>query len=802
MEKTKQTTKKQRFGIQVVKREKPKKSKDSKKKKTKTNDVNTELKAKAAVLITRSTVQEGMLIMGFVTRIEKTQLVVALPGRLRGTVQVTDISESYTKSLEKLMESGDKKTPVTQLEDLFVIGQTVCCKVTGFSKKSLCTLELSVNPKDIHEDITHTKLNEGMVLTGALASWEDHGAIIDMGISNLRCFLPRSPLTAGYEVGQLIQCRVDSITKTTSTANVTLSVATESKECEVTMESLEQVDRLLPNTQVRLTVLKTSMRGGISGKILDGQFDAFINENHLGAGKRPSDFKVGQDIVARVLYVMPLTKFVFLTLNKFVRPEKRLEEGIVLENVAVLNVATNAVTLKLNKNSVGVLSVKKMKTRESSLGELQQRYGSKVKMVRIVSYEPMDGIYVCTDDPGLVAEKFLKIGDLSVGQLVSCKVREPLNAQGILVKIGQLSGFIYKQQLDKTLAKCKPGATIKARVLKLDFAKNSVHLTTLPEFVKAEEKDLLLDASEAKVGQDYLGFVNNITHRWIFVEFFNKVIGTLKNQVTDNKTGYTIGSIYRFNVAGTTGDRLTLREYTQKASHRLGHIMKAKVISAFEDGLQLEVKGKKGQTDSVWVGKEFTTDFPELAPHMCLSYTNGEELQVVVVTNTTYSIRDVATYQRYPMWPASQLKRFTVLRGFIESVHEDGLRICIPLTSGVYSCRLPYAKVLTDEDVEQKSVLFSKNQVIYARVSHLIENSKIIPFTANLEHVFTNNVYGTVNYLKEYFVQLGKIHESMFKTNKFKWDIGSKIDGQVLEVVKPGEEYEVRREYFIEEDAV
>lgn len=785
---------KYRFGAKIVKSKKPNaaaKKKAEKKKKRGEKDKG--LIAKSAVPITRKTVQEGMLLMGYVTKIEKTQLIVALPGKLKGTVQLTAIAECYTETLEKMLASGRTDSKVPQLEDLFTNGQSVCCKVLGFSTKTHL-LELSVNPKDTHSELSHTHLNEGMVLTGALVSWEDHGAVIDMGIANTRCFLTRSIKTAGLNIGQLVQCRIDTLTKTASTANVTLSMVTDSKGREVDLETIEQVDRLLPTTNVRLTVLNNHLRSGLSGKILDGQFEGFINEQHLGAGKKTSEFSVGQEVLATVLYVMPLTKFVYLTLNKFVAPEKRLEEGSVLENVPVMSVHANGVLVRLDKNSLGLISVRSMKTNEKSLDDLQRKYGSTVKQVRIISYDPMDGVYVCTDDAKLLAEKYLRLSDVVVGQTVRCKVREPMKSHGILVKVGQLNGFIYKTHVEKALVKSKEGAILKARVLHVDQEKNSIHLTTLKDFMKADlESDLLMDRRTLKVGQDFLGMVTNITPQLIFVEFFDKQVGTLKNEATGSSRGhYRIGAVMRFTITRITSDRIILDQCKQKASHNVGETVKGTVLGMFDAGVELEVPGKKDKPTSVWVDKEFTTEFPELAPHMCLSYKKGEVASAVAVSNTSYSVRDVTAFQRYPMVDRTTLRPGMLLRAYVDRVEASGLYVQVPLLSGTEIAKIPFAAVLLNEGVEKKQALFAKHQLVYVKVSApMSKSTKNIPLSARLDQTYSGNGYATVNYLKDYFTQLAKVQKPMFKSNKFEWTIGSYVDGVVLKVVKAGAEYEV-----------
>lgn len=798
---------KHRFGAKTLKSKTGQKNKCAKqklKKKKRKSNADKGLVAKSAVPISRKTIQEGMLVMGYVTVIEKANIILSLPGKLQGSVKVTCISDAYTKSLEEFMDTESDTAKVSHLEDLFTVGQSVYCKVIAFPAATSKYFDVSLNPKDTHSEFSHSNLNKGMLLTGAIASWEDHGAVVDLGIANTRCFLARSPKTAGLLVGQLVSCRIEELTKTASTANVKLSLVADDSEREVDLDMVEKLDYLVPTSQVQLTILNNTLKNGLSGKILDGQFEAFINEQHLGTGKSLRNFEVGQDVVATVLYVMPLTKFVYLTLNTFLSAKKRLPEGSLHNNVAVLGVHAAGVLLRLDKNSLGLISVRHLKAvksgGETSLEDLQRKYENAVKQVRIINYDPMDGVYLCTDDAKLLTEKYFRLADLSVGQLVKCRVKEPLKTHGVLVKIGQLNGFIYKSHLCKTLAKSRVGATIKARVLYLDEAKQSVHLTTLKEFLRAEEqRDLLVDMKEVQVGADYLGTVTSVTPKLIFVEFFNKIIGTLQN-VTSGlrplgaKVSYTVGSVQRFNVSRVNGERLQLSAGKQKAVHAVGEFVEGKVRGAFDTGIELEVPSPKGNTISVWVDKDFTTEFPDLAAAMSVSYKRGESVSVVALNGSTYSVRDVWAFQRYPMVAKTTLRPGKSLRAVVVRVDANGLTVQVPLLDGAQMAKVPFEAALMNDQVKNKTALFTPNQVIYVKLTGPVnKETRNLPVSARLDMNFTGNGHATINYLKDYFTHLDRVQRPMFEANDFKWHIGGRVEGEVMKVLVVGREYEVRR---------
>lgn len=776
---------KYRFGAKTVKKAKKPQKKAAK---TKKDSSDKPLVAKSAALITRKTVQDGMLIMGFVTKIEKTQLTISLPGKMRGIVKLTAISESFTKSIEKAMETGNT-AGLPQLSDMFKLGQAVYAKVMGMPQDGGKFFDLSLLPKDLHSDFTHNNLNKGMILKGVVTSCEDHGAVIDVGIANTRCFLKRAPKAGGLEIGQSVSVRIDELTKTPTTANVNLSLVDEKTSKEVDLDMVEKLDYLLPTTQVQLTILNT-LKNGLSGKILDGTFDAYINEHHLGKGKSLTDFEVGQDVLATVLYVMPLTKFVYLSLNTFIPEENRLPEGSVHEKVNIVTVNTGGVILKLNKNSVGLLSTSHMK-KESSLADLQRKYGNQVDKVRIVSYEPMDALYICTDDPKMIKEKLFRLNDVQVGQEVVCKVTEPLKQQGLAVKIGMINGFVYTKHVCKSLLKAKAGSSIKGRIIFIDDDKRSVHLTTLKQFLKAKESELIIDREEIKKGSEYFGLITSVTPKLIFVEFFNRISGALKNVVTNAE--FKQGAVVKVKVTKVSGDKIFLDTCNKntKVHHNVGEMVLGTVKAVHDSGLELDTKLETGKKVTIWIEPQFVSEFPEFAEPLTTSYKKGEMVTVIVLDNNTYSIRDVAAFERYPLLKKSGLTTRKCIRSVVKKITSTGLSVFVPTDDGGVMSKIPYSSILMDDDVENKESLFSENQIVYAKVLDKTEAGRAHNFSCRLDQTFTGNGYGTINYLKDYFNEVDRIHKLMFESNDFKLKIGDQVEGEVTRIVKSGKEYEV-----------
>lgn len=87
---------------------------------------------------------------------------------------------------------------------------------------------------------------------------------------------------------------------------------------------------------------------------------------------------------------------------------------------------------------------------------------------RILDYNHISRLYICTVEPVLLKEKNFNVNDLKVGQLLTVQV-DNVKAEGIVVSAGRIKGFVpnlyisnveYSETLKK---KFKVGVKINAR---------------------------------------------------------------------------------------------------------------------------------------------------------------------------------------------------------------------------------------------------------------------------------------------------------------------------------------------------
>lgn len=403
--------------------------------------------------------------MGCVKSIETTSINVALPGRINGQVPVTSVSNAYLALINKYVNSESNEAGENDykpLTEIFSIGQIVATKVKKIDSTSPANIvvELSLIPEDIHEDYRHSQVKKGMILSVAIAERQDHGFVIETGVKNLRGFLPIGKVPEeqhdDLHVGRVLFCKVDDAKSTSAASIVRFVLANSEKNWSTKNFAEPNITYLLPTSIVTFKVNKI-LKNGLQGTLFDGNFTGYVNEHQLGAEEeksfhKPRDFKVGNELSARILYVQPLTKLVYLTLNlqeKFQITSSDgdktiLPVGAIIKDAKVSHVGTGGVVLRINGKIKGVVSFRSIRVDVKSnfdQDEILAKYSRDSEhKVRIIHYDPIDLIHICSVDPKVLNEKFFSLDDLTVGEQVKAKVVRKLNDGRHELKVGAIKG--------------------------------------------------------------------------------------------------------------------------------------------------------------------------------------------------------------------------------------------------------------------------------------------------------------------------------------------------------------------------
>lgn len=762
------------FGAATFKRKKEKLNKKQRDEKhIRENELRQENKVEAvsAELLNLKTISEGMLIMGCISKIDATHVQVSLPGRLTGRVLITAMAPSYVNLINKYVnDESNEVEGYKSLEEMFTIGQVVCVKVVQIqssSDKSRLTIELSMNPADLQVDFQHSKITAQTILVAAVEGIEDHGYVLATGIPNLRAFLPTAAVSSGeLGVGEIIFCRVTSSKPSAAASTVICAVLDVLDRNLSFSKDSPNLSHVLPSSIVKFKVTK-QLKDGIQGLVMNDTFTAYVNEHQLQTPiSSPEDYEVDSVVDARVLYVMPLTKLVYLSLNLCETidwADSELKVGTIIEQARVTRIGTGGLVMRLGKRHKGLVSFKSLRIGYKSnfdTDDLMAKYHkNSVHRVRITSYDPMDSLYVCTNNEKLLSEKYFVPDDVQVGDYVHACIDHQLADGGYFVRVGQIKGYLEKVQISTSTpaSKLVDKALLRCRVLRKNVKDNKIFLTNRKEFM-SEDTLLLKSYDKATVGLVYHGMITNIFADGYLVTFCQYVKGMLYrrnlNEADANAAAYyQVGQILKFRVMFARNHNITLA--LSDFLCQTGTSMVGKVATT--SGRGLEVTFSDSKFNGI-VPPMLMTDFPSLSPAMYQTFKSGEVLNVLCVARNVYSIRDVDRVREQPIRHWDDVRVGDILPAFVKDVKGDVVELMclIEQYTRVVKC---HVKMLLEDYTRNTQLNLVAEQLLFVRVMGKNEMLKTLTVSTRLSHVWQGHLKTTVALLKRFFADYQRIQK-------------------------------------------
>ena len=135
---------------------------------------------------------KGTKLLGIVREVTSEYALISLPQMLTGFVQ----RGNNGISLDRVVSVGTV-LPVIVLK---ASSDTVHSKHSEKNLVAKKRIELSIAPSKVNYGYNTDSLNEGMIIRGKIQSVEDHGCLVDIGISSLKgCFLKFENVEGEYE---------------------------------------------------------------------------------------------------------------------------------------------------------------------------------------------------------------------------------------------------------------------------------------------------------------------------------------------------------------------------------------------------------------------------------------------------------------------------------------------------------------------------------------------------------------------------------------------------------------------------
>uniref|UniRef100_A0A3B3ZW78 S1 motif domain-containing protein n=1 Tax=Periophthalmus magnuspinnatus TaxID=409849 RepID=A0A3B3ZW78_9GOBI len=468
-------------------------------------------------------VKEGMLFLGCVKEVTDFEVTVSLTGGIQGFLGIKNISDSYTKLLTEHINSDE----FFSLPHLFIPGMVIRCVVAkiDLTKRGSFSIQLSVNPKMVNKSLSSSSLKTGM--SGCVESVEDHGYVIDIGVSGSKAFLPK------LHVGQYVTSLVEKVKNDGRIVQLSVSPKTLA-QAFAGYDQGWTLTNILPGLLVNATIKKVT-KHGLFLKFLSN-FSGQVDFLHLEPEKA-SNYKEGDEVRACVLYVDPTTRLIGLSLrNYLVVPGTRVDTGHP-GGIQIGQVVKNCKMTALHHASGGILELpdnmqafvhQKYHMKEhNALANENKMLAKAEHTCRILDFCLIDQIYCAS--LRVIEKPFFRYHDIHPGQIVEGTV-SVLFDYGMIVHLSDnIKGLVPRTHLSDIVLKnpekkYMEGMKVKCRVLSVDPENKKLSLTRKKALIESS-LPLFLSFADARPGRVSHGYIVCIKHFGCIVRFYNNVKG-------------------------------------------------------------------------------------------------------------------------------------------------------------------------------------------------------------------------------------------------------------------------------------
>ncbi|XP_010009634.1 PREDICTED: protein RRP5 homolog [Nestor notabilis] len=713
---------------------------------------------------------EGMLLLGCIKEVSDYELVISLPNGLSGFVPVTQISDAYSKLLSKQVAQGELLEDLNSLVDMYSPGTLVRCIVTTIEKSAdgRRSIKLSIDPKKVNKGLNASALASGMLLSGFVSSVEDHGYLIDIGVSGTNAFLPRQKARnyiktvkrgSDLKIGQSLNCVVVEVKNegrvvllSIDRSEVASSLATERQNWSLS--------NLLPGLVVKARVQKVTPLG-VKLSFLS-YFTGIVDFMHMDPEKSTS-YSPDQVVKACILCINPTSKVVRLTLRQaFLHPGGSPNQvsndriGAVVEESTVKAFYKQfGAVFELDDGTLAFARLKHLSKTRKSFKPGAFKAGCKHKC-RIIDYSLMDEMCILSLKYQIIEARFLHYQDIHTGDVVQGKVFA-LKAIGMQVKVTDgIKGLVPSMHLADVVLKQPEkkyniGDQVRCRVLECNPAGKKLILTLKKSLVQSK-LPVLSNYEDAKPGLITHGFVVCAREFGCIVKFYNDVKGLVpKNELSSEPIScpdkvFHEGQVVKVMVlkCEPQQERLLLslklsskpaledkKECTpkkkQEVKYQIGEMVDVKVLKKKDNGLEVSVLEDEGNVIAS-IPTVHLSDFiatckllwhclqeGDVLPRvMCLS-DNGERIVLSRKSAVISAVQEEQVVRSF-----SEIQPGMVLTGYVRNVMPFGVFVEFPF--GVTG--LAPKVSMSDKFVTDTKEHFVVGQTVMAKVMSIDEEKQ------------------------------------------------------------------------------
>ncbi|XP_078040689.1 ribosomal RNA Processing 5 [Augochlora pura] len=783
-------------------REKVSKKKHEGKNAKRINEEEPNLVANTAERLSYATICEGLVVLGCISEVTEYGMIVSLPGGLLGYAQVSDISESYTNLLKNLFKSEDNSSSEFKpLSELYSTGEQIVCYIKSIQRQDKWQITLSLEPNLINQNLKANDLRNGSKIICTVSSIEDHGYVVDTGLTNARGFIPTKDHNNKQYLfpGKQLLCHVKEIKTRENTSTIKLSSKLGLVQAINNIE-IQSLDNLSPGTNCKLRIKKVLPNGVYVS--FGNNYIGYINQLYLT--EPLSKYSKGMEVTGKLLYILPTVKFGYFSTLVNKPKDDSIKPGDIIEEATVLFRESGGIVLQLTKSGVrGFLPLKRTNV---SFDKIIETFvpASKHKC-RVLSYCWIDGTYVCTMQHSLLQEKYFSFSDFTPGDLVKAKIASINTATGFInVRIGRLYGLVTSEHISDTgiseLKNFNVDQEVDAMVLAVDNTQNRIYFT-LKKSLLHSNLPILYNIQASKPGSKHHGTIIQIKKSGLLVKFFGNIKGWVPHSALDKRASsehwnYSIGQTIMVaieSVDKNSGKILLSIPTKDKAIKEtvfvIGEHVEGTITESSKEGVYLRISKQDGQTVSTgFLPAGHMSPCIDVAAMLALKCIPGDTLSAKVFATTPSLIlsRTFIPEQNYRTF--EQLKIGDSIPCSVRDIEPDGIRVLLPVTG----CSSPFSYV-SYSNVSHFNVLY-KHQVLFAKIISINQENKQLILSLTLKKIYDglsdpmSRMMITVDTLNLHFNKLAELSKNSYYQSKpiSSVILGQKVTGKVEQSTDSG----------------
>ena len=517
----------------------------------------------------------GSLVLGQIAQINRYDIALSLPNNLTGFVPITEISDVVSQKVEALAgdeeeeEEPEGSDSFVELETMFHVGQYLRASVVSTETdgvggaKGKRHIALTINPRQANAALSKSDLVVHSMVQAAIASVEDHGWVMDLGlqVAGVKGFISRKELGSlgsrtTVEEGAVVLAMVTGSNANGSIMKLSLD---EGKIGNIKkgayLADAPSINAFLPGTTVDCLVSEVTS-AGIVGKVM-GLLDVTADLVHSGAASSSKDlekkYTVGSKVKARIICDFPMNeeKKLGISLQDHILywrtktsgggadpvhtmdPSEVLSLSTIVESATVVKVdAHGGLFMDVGTKGVrGFAHISKISdTKIETLleGEGPYKVGSSHK-ARVIGYNAFDGLFIVSLNPTVISQPFLRIEDVKVGRVVKGTIEKMLvsgeGVTGLVITLADgVLGMVNEThfadvKLQHPERKFKEGMSVTARVLSKNPEKRQIRLTLKKTLVNSDAEPWM-NYQALRPGMESPGTLVKILANGAVVSFF------------------------------------------------------------------------------------------------------------------------------------------------------------------------------------------------------------------------------------------------------------------------------------------